>query len=194
MMRAVRSTCRFLLVFTLVAIVVALFSDSVFAATYYLSPATGNDSNPGTQGSPWKTLNKVASSVKAGDTVNILGGTYTPSQYTTDGSWIRWTENNAHGTAGNPITIQANPGDIVTFDGQRQSYWIAFQSSTNSAHYVVINNLQFQHFQPYVVAVYSGSYVAVINCYIHDTYDSTSGATGTGSDTQPAHHVIFRGN
>src|SRR5215510_3640353 len=131
MMRAVRSTCRFLLVFTLVAIVVALFSDRVFAATYYLNPATGNDSNPGTQGSPWKTLNKVASATGPGDVVNILGGTYTPSQYTTDGSWVVWYQNGALGSAGNPIIIQANPGDTVIFDGQFQPRWLDFATKAS---------------------------------------------------------------
>src|SRR5438034_11363081 len=121
MMRAVRYTCRFFLVFTLVAIVVDLFSDSVFAATYYLNPASGNDGNSGTQGSPWKTLDKVASSVGPGDTVNILGGTYTPSQYVGDGTYFVWGSSQAKGAAGNPITIQANPGETVIFDGQQHA-------------------------------------------------------------------------
>src|SRR5262245_37175215 len=194
MMRTVRYTRRFFLVCTPVAIVVTLCSDRVFAATYYLNPATGKDSNPGTQGSPWKTLDKVVSATGPGDVVNVVGGTYTPSQYTTDGSWILWRQSNAHGTAGKPITIQANPGDTVVFDGQRQPLWIKFWSVTDTAYYVVIKNLEFQHFQPAIVSVSGGGYVAVINCYFHDTYDLTASAVGTGGETQPTHHVIFRGN
>ena len=48
------------------------------AAEYYVSP-TGSDSNPGTQASPWGTVQKAASTAVAGDTVWFRGGTYSPS-------------------------------------------------------------------------------------------------------------------
>jgi MYXO-CTERM domain-containing protein len=48
------------------------------AAEYYVSP-TGSDSNPGTQASPWGTVQKAASTAAAGDTVWFRGGTYSPS-------------------------------------------------------------------------------------------------------------------
>jgi len=40
---------------------------------------TGSDSNPGTQASPWGTVQKAASTAVAGDTVWFRGGTYSPS-------------------------------------------------------------------------------------------------------------------
>src|SRR5262249_17303372 len=118
MMRSIRYTSKSFLVFTLVVIFVAIFSNSVFAAVYYLNPAQGNDGNPGTQSSPWKTMYKVKTTVAAGDTVNIMGGTYTQTQIEPDGGVPNWTNAQSLGTAGNPITIQANPGDTVIFDGQ----------------------------------------------------------------------------
>jgi MYXO-CTERM domain-containing protein len=51
---------------------------SALAAEYYVSP-TGSDSNPGTQASPWGTVQKAASTAAAGDTVWLRGGTYSPS-------------------------------------------------------------------------------------------------------------------
>lgn len=45
------------------------------AATYYVA-TTGNDSNPGTESSPWKTLKKAGDKAVAGDTVLIKGGVY----------------------------------------------------------------------------------------------------------------------
>ena len=45
------------------------------SATYYVS-LDGNDSNPGTQASPWQTIQKAVKSAKAGDTVYIRGGEY----------------------------------------------------------------------------------------------------------------------
>jgi hypothetical protein len=41
------------------------------AATYYLNTTAGSDGNPGTTGAPWKTLAKVQSSARAGDTIII---------------------------------------------------------------------------------------------------------------------------
>jgi hypothetical protein len=45
-------------------------------ATYYLSPS-GSDSNSGTIGSPWWTLNKAWTVVSVDDIVYMRGGTYT---------------------------------------------------------------------------------------------------------------------
>ncbi len=44
---------------------------------YYVSP-NGNDSNPGTQISPFKTIYKGISTASNGDTVQVLSGTYYP--------------------------------------------------------------------------------------------------------------------
>jgi hypothetical protein len=44
-------------------------------ATYYVSP-TGNDSNPGTQSQPWKTIQKCLDQAQPGYTCEIFGGTY----------------------------------------------------------------------------------------------------------------------
>ena len=47
-------------------------------ASFYVSPS-GNDSNPGTLTSPWRTIQHAANSVLPGDTVNVLTGTYNES-------------------------------------------------------------------------------------------------------------------
>jgi len=52
-----------------------IFCGPLRAATYYLSPA-GSDGNPGTSDRPWKTFQKAASAVRAGDTVIVRDGTY----------------------------------------------------------------------------------------------------------------------
>lgn len=44
--------------------------------TYYVSAASGSDTNTGTKlSAPWRTLQKAASAVMAGDTVYVRGGT-----------------------------------------------------------------------------------------------------------------------
>jgi MYXO-CTERM domain-containing protein len=55
-----------------------LAAKSALAAEYYVAP-TGSDSNPGTQASPWGTVQKAANTAVAGDTVWFRGGTYSPS-------------------------------------------------------------------------------------------------------------------
>jgi len=58
----------------LTVLVLSNFSKSQ-AATYYVSK-TGNDSNAGTQASPWATIQKAASFLKYGDTAIIQPGSY----------------------------------------------------------------------------------------------------------------------
>jgi hypothetical protein len=76
------------------------------AETYYIA-TTGNDTTgAGTIGAPWRTFQKAANTVMAGDTVNARGGTYQE----------RWTSS-ANGTAVNRITYQAYSGESVIVDG-----------------------------------------------------------------------------
>jgi hypothetical protein len=44
-------------------------------STFYVS-TTGDDSNPGTQTAPWRTIQHAADTVRAGATVNVRGGVY----------------------------------------------------------------------------------------------------------------------
>ncbi len=44
-------------------------------SSFYVS-TTGNDSNPGTQSSPWRTIQHGADNARAGSTVNVHGGIY----------------------------------------------------------------------------------------------------------------------
>ena len=56
-------------------LVLALLSAGTEAATYYVSP-DGNNANPGTEELPWKTIQKAANTLNAGDTALIKDGTY----------------------------------------------------------------------------------------------------------------------
>ena len=61
----------------IIPLVVLLFLQSSYAATYYVSP-TGNDaSGTGSIGNPWKSLYRATSTVKlAGDIIHVAAGTY----------------------------------------------------------------------------------------------------------------------
>jgi hypothetical protein len=75
------------------------------ASTYYLAPG-GSDNNPGTMSEPFFSLSKVWTTIVAGDTVYLRGGTYQfPSTQHLTGK---------NGTSANKIKIWAFPGEIPT--------------------------------------------------------------------------------
>jgi len=64
---------KLLALFTLLVCVSAAFGQT--NTSYYVS-TTGNDSNPGTQAAPWRTIQHAANTAGAGSTVNVRGGIY----------------------------------------------------------------------------------------------------------------------
>ncbi len=73
-----------------------------YARVFYTSPS-GNDNNAGTITAPWFTLQRAWTSVAAGDTIYMRGGTYT---YT-----VQPYLTGKSGTASNMIRIWAYPGE-----------------------------------------------------------------------------------
>ena len=91
--------------------VVALPSASFLnAATYYVSPS-GSDSNNGSSGSPFKTIQKAADAVNPGDTVILRNGTYT-------GGSSSVADIHRSGTAGQWITFKAENRWGAILDGR----------------------------------------------------------------------------
>src|SRR4051812_36018434 len=70
-------------------------------STYYVA-TSGSDSAVGASATPFKTIQKGASVLKAGDTLNIRAGTYAGFGLGVDSGGL-------HGTSSAPITIQADP-------------------------------------------------------------------------------------
>lgn len=100
--------------------------EPVQATAYFISPS-GNDSNTGTQTSPWKTFRFAIFKLVPGDTLILLDGTYDNSN---SGLPIF---KNINGTAEKPITIKAlnerqahihNDGTKVSVSGTNCSYLI----------------------------------------------------------------------
>ena len=106
-------------------------------AVYYVA-TTGSDASPGTQAAPWRTIQHAATSVKAGDTVNIRVGVYneavTPS---VSGS----------ATAGS-ITFQSYPGETATIDGTGLKVTNGQSGLFNisSRDYITVSGLEFRNF------------------------------------------------
>ncbi len=74
--------------------------------TFYVS-VSGSDSNSGTIGSPWRTIQHAANSVSAGATVDVRGGTYKESVN------IAVSGNSSAGF----IVFQSYPGESAIVDG-----------------------------------------------------------------------------
>ena len=74
---------------------------SVSAAQYYVA-TTGDDSGPGDKVAPWRTIQKAASTMQAGDVAFIRGGTY-----------VELVSPVNSGTADNYITYRNLPGATV---------------------------------------------------------------------------------
>lgn len=81
------------------------FAAQAFASVYYVSP-DGDDTNPGTQSEPWKTIEKAVNTLVAGDTVYIRTGTY----------YERVVIKNS-GSSDDYITYSAYPDEDVIIDG-----------------------------------------------------------------------------
>jgi len=87
-------------VFALSVLVFPLYCVQLTAApagaVYYVDGVTGNDFNGGTAGAPWRTIQKAANTLVAGETAIVNAGTYYERVLVT-----------RSGTAGNLITFQA---------------------------------------------------------------------------------------
>lgn len=94
------------------------------AATYYVA-TTGNNSNDGSESTPWLTIKKAVDTMVAGDTTYVRGGTYNVS-----GS-IRF---GVTGTASAPIKLLNYPGELPI---------INFTAQTDFDHVVIENNAGF---------------------------------------------------
>jgi parallel beta-helix repeat protein len=128
---------------------------------YYVS-TTGNDSNPGTESLPWKTLAKAASMATANVTVFIKKGTYNE----------RLVPLNS-GTANAPVTFTSYPGDSASIDGEGMtdpalSTGLIF---VDGLRYITISGLQIRHSAGVGIQVKNSSHITIRENTIDSTYD-----------------------
>lgn len=84
-----------------------LGGETVQASSVYYVSTTGNDiTGTGTLSNPWKTIQKAADTMTAGDTCIIRGGTYQET-----------VTLRTSGTSSNPINFKAYTGENVTVSG-----------------------------------------------------------------------------
>lgn len=96
---------RLAVLLSLLLICLVLPKTSLAANTYFVS-FEGSDTNSGTQALPFKTFVRAFKSLKPGDTLNVVAGTYTER-----------LDVKVSGSATLPITIQPVSGHVVVLDG-----------------------------------------------------------------------------
>jgi hypothetical protein len=94
------------------------------SATYYVAP-NGSDNNDGSLQNPWRTIGKANQTLRAGDTVYILEGTYSeaikPSASGWEGQYITYARYQDHQVT---VTGGACDGSAFGFWGDNKSYII----------------------------------------------------------------------
>ena len=79
---------------------------SAYAATYYVATTGDDATGDGSLNNPWRTIQKASDNAVAGDTVEIMAGTYSETIVPTNS-----------GTDGSPITYKAHGSDEVIVSG-----------------------------------------------------------------------------
>jgi len=92
-----------------IPVLLLLFSSVLFSNTYYVSASRGNDENPGTEKKAFKTIQKAADVVVAGDTCIIREGIYRET-----------ITLKTSGTKDKPICFMADDDDKVVISGANE--------------------------------------------------------------------------
>ncbi|MGC4013559.1 MAG: choice-of-anchor Q domain-containing protein [Luteolibacter sp.] len=167
--------------FVSVSCVAVLSGGAALGADYYVS-TSGVDTDPGTLSQPWRTIQKAAGTVVAGDTVYIRGngGVFTE----------RVLVSGRDGTAAAPIVFKTYPGDptavIETTITATESGIISLFSIENSDYITVQNlelrnckttgtNAQQKNQQPMGIQITGdGKGIVISGCKVHDIWQSST--------------------
>lgn len=171
------------------------------AVTNYVSTA-GNDTNPGSFASPWRTIQKAANTLAPGDTAFVRGGIYNEVI----------TVNVSGNPTGGYITFQNFPGETAVVDGTGlivppSNYAFGLFQLTDRS-YVAIEGFEIRHFQtnstslvPAGIGITGASHdITVISNRVHDIANTNANGNAYGieihgtSTNQAITNLIIRGN
>jgi hypothetical protein len=117
-------------------VAVTLLSGPAYSATYYVAPNGDDIKGNGSISNPWKTLNKLGTTLQAGDTGICRGGTYTE------------TNDRLHfvgsGSRGSPITVKNHPGETPVFRAQGSIPYGYGGQVVRLRNWIVIEGLEFR--------------------------------------------------
>lgn len=201
----------------LVSHVLMLWMAGPLATEYYIAP-NGDDDNPGTESSPWRSIAKANATLKAGDTVFIKGGDYQdpikPSHSGEPGKFITY-----HAYPGRTPVLTNSSGrtaivlkdrSYIKVDGFKVDGKAPFRSSNLrswakivNGHHNIIQNSDFKFARGWAgIHLGQGSqYNKILNNRM-DHVGTWSDRTGTGQQDRGdtlvikcnANHNLFEGN
>ena len=148
-------------------------------SSFYVS-TTGNDSNPGTQTAPWRTVQHAADAARAGSTVNVRGGIYEELVST-----------NVSGNATDGfITFRSYPGETAVLDAEHLTpsarggvLTIQNQSYVRIEGFEIRNYRTAEHrLSPLGINVIgSGSHIELLKNNVHHIENNFEGRDAPGS-------------
>lgn len=182
MLRLTKAISLYIVVTTLLPILVVCqgYFGTAHAATYYVATA-GSNSNPGTESKPWQTVAYAVSTMIAGDTTYVRGGTYNEGL-------IRFRRS---GNQAAPIKLLNYPGEapIIDFIDNIQVHGILIEHS--SGHNKAMGWITIQGFEIrdgyFGIKFYNLHNSEIRNNWVHN--NRTQGIVGGGG-----HHNVFDRN
>jgi hypothetical protein len=175
-------------------------------STFYVS-TTGSDSNAGSLGAPWLTIQHAANTVTAGATVYVFGGTYSES--------VNFPSS---GTASAPITFENYPGQVPIIDGTNVTCCTSNPASSGnetqglinivSQSYITISGFELQNYTTSKAAYTpagvwitgSGAGIQLLNSAVHNITTSSEkngnafGIAVYGTSQTPITGLVLSGN
>ena len=147
-------------------------------SSFYVSK-TGDDSNPGTQTAPWRTIQHAADTVRAGSTVNVRGGIYEERVS------IKASGNATDGY----ITFRSYPGETAVLDAEH--FVPDGRSGILTIHdksYVRIEGFEIRNYRtaehlltPLGISVMgAGSHIELLKNNVHHIEQTFNGRDGPG--------------
>ncbi len=148
-----------------IIIIQFLVSYSLYANSYYVE-TSGNDSSPGTETQPWRTIQKAANTLIAGDTVFIKAGTYNE----------RVIVQNS-GTSNNYIVFSNYQNDNVIVDGNGISWGGSWNGlfDISDKGYIQISGLKIKNADYGGIWIENSDHIIIENNYTYNTFSSGIG-------------------
>jgi hypothetical protein len=183
-------------------------AQSVASFDFYISP-TGNDSNPGSQASPWALTSLLnprvttahnstiqANQAKmAGKRIGVLPGTYSLQSYVSSGFALDWQEPVLivpSGTSASAMTLLQSTqplGAIIDFgltdtnNGGANGMPGIGTSGNSLSQWVIIDGFELRNANTSLMRVGGGSLagqIIVRNNYVHHSYSTSNGGNSAG--------------
>jgi hypothetical protein len=150
------------------------------APVFHIAP-NGNDTGPGTPAQPWRTLQKAADTLVAGETVTIRAGTYRE----------RVVPRNS-GISGQPITYAAYPGETITLDGS--GITVPENSGLfdlSGREYITVQGLRIANSQQAGILAGSTAHILIKNNTISNAVSSGIGIGGSNNVIASGNEVVL---